>query len=249
MTYSTEFFTDQMTASRESADLIAGICQDLLHPGSVVDIGCGVGTWLAAFKAIGVADIAGYDGDWVDRQLLQISAEAFHTADLNQRLSIDRRYDLALSLETAEHLQPQRSETLVADLVALAPAVLFSAAIPHQGGTGHINERWQDYWAGLFAAHGYEVKDCIRPRIWNNAGSAFWYAQNTLLYVNESVSLDCPEGWPLRLVHPELHQRRATPGMLTLREVGRHIIPSARVSGRRQLGRLARIFRLRSRPG
>src|SRR6202162_365575 len=132
MTYSQEFFKDQMTVSRESADLIAAICQDLLHPRSVIDIGCGVGTWLAAFEAIGVSDVAGYDGDWVDRQLLQISREAFHGADLNERLSIDRRYDLALSLETAEHLQPHRRETLVADLGALAPAGLFSAAIPPQ---------------------------------------------------------------------------------------------------------------------
>jgi hypothetical protein len=243
MTYTTAFFKDQITGSRESADLIAGICQNLLHPRSVIDVGCGVGTWLAAFKALGVSDIAGYDGDWVDRRLLQIAGDAFHPADLNQRLSIDRRYDLALSLETAEHLQPQRGETLVADLVALAPAVLFSAAIPHQGGTGHINERWQDYWAGLFAAHGYEAKDCIRPRVWNNGGSALWYAQNTLLYVEESVSLDCPEGWPLRIVHPDLYELRATPGMLTLGEVGRHIIPSARVFGRRQLARMARVLR------
>jgi hypothetical protein len=243
MTYTTAFFRNQITGSRESADLIAGICQNLLHPQSVIDIGCGVGTWLAAFKALGVSDMAGYDGDWVDRQLLQISSEAFHPTDLNQRLTIGRRYDLALSLETAEHLDPQRGETLVADLVALAPAVLFSAAIPHQGGTGHINERWQDYWAGLFAAHGYEAKDCIRPRVWDNAAGALWYAQNTLLYVNESVSLDCPGGWPLRLVHPDLYELRATPGMLSLSEVSRHIIPSARVFGRRQLARLARGLR------
>src|SRR5437899_563547 len=73
MRYTTLFFKGQMTSSRESADLIAGICRDLLNPQSVVDIGCGVGTWLAAFKSLGVSDIAGYDGDWVDRRLLQIS--------------------------------------------------------------------------------------------------------------------------------------------------------------------------------
>jgi len=243
MTYTTEFFKDQITGPRQSADLIAGICQDLLHPKSVIDIGCGVGTWLAAFKTLGVSDIAGYDGDWVDRQMLQIPSEAFNPADLNQRISIGRRYDLALSLETAEHLQPQRSETLVTDLVTLAPAVLFSAAIPHQGGTDHINERWQDYWAGLFAAHGYKAKDCIRPRVWDRSDSTPWYAQNTLLYINESTPMDCPGGWPLRLVHPDLYELRATPGMLTFGEVGRHIIPSARASGRRQLRRMARIFR------
>jgi hypothetical protein len=243
MTYTTEFFKDQITGSRESADLIAGICQELLHPQSVIDVGCGVGTWLSAFQALGVADIAGYDGDWVDRRFLQISSDAFHPADLNQRLAVGRRYDLALSLETAEHLKPERGQTLVADLVALAPAVLFSAAIPHQGGTEHINEHWQDYWADLFVAHGYIVKDCIRPRIWDQTTRSMWYAQNTLLYVDKSMSVDCPEGLPLRLVHPDLYELRATPGMLALSEVSRHIIPSARVFGRRQLTRLARSLR------
>jgi hypothetical protein len=243
MTYTTAFFKDQITGSRKSADMIAGICQELLHPESVIDIGCGVGTWLAAFRALGISDIAGYDGAWVDRQLLQIPDEVFHPVDLNQRLRTDRRYDLAVSLETAEHLRPERGDTFVADLVALAPAVLFSAAIPHQGGTGHLNEQWQDYWAALFADHGYEAKDCIRPRVWDSSPGALWYAQNTLLYVDESVSVDCPGGWPLRLVHPDLHELRATPGMLTLKEVARHIVPSARVSARRRLGRVTRVIR------
>lgn len=243
MAYTTTFFKDQIAGSREPAELIAGICQELLQPRSVVDVGCGVGTWLAAFKDRGIADIAGYDGDWVDRKLLQIPEEVFHAVDLNQRLHVERRYDLAVSLETAEHLQPQRGETFVSDLVALAPAVLFSAAIPHQGGTGHLNERWQDYWAGLFAAHGYSVKDCIRPRVWENVGGALWYAQNTLLYVEESISLECPKELPLRVVHPDLHELRATPGMLSLGELRRHVIPSARVFGRRQLDRVLRVFR------
>jgi|HubBroStandDraft_3_1064219.scaffolds.fasta_scaffold50071_3 hypothetical protein len=243
MAYSRAFFEDQIASSRKSADLIAGICQGLLQPRSVIDIGCGVGTWLAAFKALGVADLAGYDGDWVDRELLQIPQEEFHAVDLNRRLNIGRRYDLALSLETAEHLPPQRGETLIADLVALAPAVLFSAAIPHQGGTGHINEQWQDYWADLFATHGYSAKDCIRPLVWGQSKGAMWYAQNTLLYVDESISVDCGDGLPLRIVHPDLYELRSTPGMLTLGEVGRHIVPSARVYGRRHLGRMMRALR------
>jgi hypothetical protein len=36
--------------------------------------------------------------------------------------------------------------------------VLFSAAIPAQGGTGHVNERWPGYSRALFAARGYRIE-------------------------------------------------------------------------------------------
>ena len=72
---------------------------------------------------------------------------------------------------------------LVASLTDLAPIVLFSAAIPGQGGEAHINEQWQDYWAERFAKKGYVTVDCIRPRVWTNPQVQYWYAQNMLLYV------------------------------------------------------------------
>jgi hypothetical protein len=47
------------------------------------------------------------------------------------------RFDLAVCLEVAEHLPPERAESFIRELCDLAPVVLFSAAIPGQGGTGH----------------------------------------------------------------------------------------------------------------
>lgn len=199
-----------MGGSRQSARRVAPIVTGLLHPRSVVDIGCGVGTWLAAFRDLGIEDVVGYDGDYVDRSLLQIPAEAFHPVDLNQPLRLSRRFDLAVSLEVGEHLHPERSGSLVADLVAAAPVVLFSAAIPFQGGTDHINERWQDYWAEQFALHGYHPRDYVRPRIWDDPTVEPWYAQNTLLYVSSDTKLPETPGIPLRVVHPVVFQQNST---------------------------------------
>ena len=61
--------------------------------------------------------------------------------------------------------------------------VLFSAAIPHQGGTRHVNEQWQSWWASKFKDHDYLPLDYLRPKIWELEDVAFWFKQNLFLYV------------------------------------------------------------------
>jgi hypothetical protein len=92
-----------------------------------------------------------------------------------------------VSVEVAEHLPADCAATFVATLTSLAPAVLFSAAIPFQGGTHHVNEQWPDYWAGLFKQRDYEVVDCLRDRIWDNDSVEWWYAQNLLLFAGPTA--------------------------------------------------------------
>jgi SAM-dependent methyltransferase len=206
MSYTSGFFETQAAGSQQSADRIAGIIVDELHPKSVVDLGCGVGTWLAAFQRLGVERIEGYDGDYVDRKLLRIAPGSFHPIDLSTALrngEPDGSFDLAISLEVGEHLPPEASDALVQRLTALAPAVLFSAAIPRQSGTDHINERWQSDWARMFAVHGYHPHDTIRPAVWDDPAVEPWYAQNALLYLREPS----PAPVLLDLVHPKLWEK------------------------------------------
>jgi SAM-dependent methyltransferase len=237
MSYTTAFYQSQMTGSRQSADRIAAHITELLHPQSVVDIGCGVGTWLAAFRHHGASRIEGYDGDYVDRTLLQIPADSFHSVDLDKALRapfawLPNRFDLAVSLEVAEHLAPELAESLVDRLSQFAPAVLFSAAIPRQGGTGHVNEQWQDYWATLFDRRGYRSVDCVRPVVWDDVTVEPWYAQNALLYVSSEVEVDVvvSTSLPLRVVHPQVFLKQ----LEEPRPLDR-LIRKANVSARRML--------------
>src|SRR5262249_52990475 len=78
------------------------------------------------------------------------------------------------------------ARSFVQSLVNLAPVVAFSAAIPFQGGTDHLNERWQTYWADLFREFGYAPVDCIRPRVWDNPEVETCYAQNMLVFLSRS---------------------------------------------------------------
>jgi SAM-dependent methyltransferase len=213
-TYDAAFFDDLAAGVAASAAVIVPIVFDLLHPSSVLDVGCGRGTWLRAFVERGVDDIVGVDGPHVPRADLDIPAPAFVAHDLSAPLSLGRSFDLVVSLEVAEHLDVTLADAFVASLAAHGRAVLFSAAIPFQGGAGHVNEAWPSAWAARFAAHGLVPVDVVRPAVWEDDSVAFWYAQNTLLYVEEGRAADLrnqvPAAMPLDVVHPALHLRSHT---------------------------------------
>ncbi len=203
--YGRSEFERQQQRSRVAAEAIIPLVLRATGARSVVDVGCGVGTWLAACAKHGIEDYLGIDGYHVDADLLQIPRDHFRMADLRQPFKIERFYDLALSVEVAEHLPPEAGPALVNQLTSTAPAVLFSAAIPGQSGPGHINERWPSYWADLFAAQGHIPIDEIRPQVWNLDEVPFWYRQNVLLYVRrDRLPADYTPPPILDLVHPEL---------------------------------------------
>ena len=181
---------------------------------SVVDLGCGDGGWLAVFATLCGAEVLGIAGPWIKVSQLKIDLARFRRGALDRPLGIERRFDLALALEVAEHLPPDRAAGFVAELTSLAPVVLFSAAIPGQGGVNHVNEQWPAYWARLFAAHGYRAIDNLRSEIWNDTSVTWWYKQNILLFANLEALAAHPklaaaagDGEPRALVHPEPYQR------------------------------------------
>jgi SAM-dependent methyltransferase len=210
--YDRKFFAKLAEEGRCSARALLPVLLEIYRPTSVVDVGCGSGTWLAVSQELGIGDVFGIDGAYVDPLLLEIPSDRFLSTDLAEPLVLSRRFDLVVCLEVAEHLPAASAETLVESLTQLGPVVLFGAAIPHQGGVNHINEQWPEYWTELFRNRGYVLIDCIRPQIWNNEEIMWWYRQNTLLFVQhsqmESVAAlreaaRCPGLGGLALVHPE----------------------------------------------
>lgn len=207
--------------ARPSAEAIVPIALDLVHPSSVVDVGCGLGSWLAVFREHGVQDILGIDGDYVERAQLRIPADRFLAHDLTRPLELGRTFDLAVSVEVAEHLPDASANAFVTSLTRLAPVILFSAAIPFQGGVHHVNLQWPDYWVAMFRERGFVAIDAIRPRVWRNPDVGWWYAQNSLVFAREAELSRYPplrealartEPERLALVHPRNYLDNATLG-------------------------------------
>ncbi|MBV8129442.1 MAG: hypothetical protein JO114_17490 [Planctomycetaceae bacterium] len=181
--YDEKFFCQIGPGALRSARAVAPLILDLAPIRSVVDFGCADGCWLRAFQDLGVEDILGLDGNYVDRDRLLIDRHRFRDCDLASPVRLERNFDLALSLEVAEHLPTRSSRDFVQSLVRAAPIVLFSAAIPGQGGTRHINEQWPEFWHKLFDASGYKCLDCLRGTIITDPNVEWWYKQNIYLYV------------------------------------------------------------------
>ena len=97
--YDKGFFDRDFAGVPESARVVAPLVCDLIHPRRVVDVGCGRGAWLRAFREIGVDLIQGLDGDYVDRATLLIPADNFVSADLAKLTKLPGNYDLAVCLE------------------------------------------------------------------------------------------------------------------------------------------------------
>lgn len=239
--YTKDFYERLRSGAARSAEVIIPIVLELAPARSVVDVGCGDGSWLAVFRKLGVEDVVGVDGDHVEQEWLQIPRDRFRPADLAKPFNVGRTFDLAVSLEVAEHLPPDCSSGFVDSLTKAAPIVLFSAAIPHQGGENHINEQWPEKWVGHFREQGYLAVDPIRRHVWQRDNVEFWYAQNTLLFARPDLvesnaalkaEFERTDQRQLSLVHPrqylDLHSRYL--------EAARSAAPSGVIAASRLLG-------------
>ncbi|CAD0183192.1 hypothetical protein RUESEDTHA_00055 [Ruegeria sp. THAF57] len=190
--YSNEFFDYIDRGARRSAVRLIETLQSHVKPDSVVDFGCGRGVWLSEWAAAGCQDVAGVDGDYVDRETLAIPKDCFFGKDLSQPVDLGRKFGLAQSLEVGEHLPHEASASLVQSLTTHSNLVLFSAAVPGQGGEFHINEQPLSFWQGLFAEQGYAAYDCLRPILFDDASIEPWYRYNSVLYANEAGAATLP---------------------------------------------------------
>ena len=214
--YGQDFYNSQMLGSLQSAQVY------LYHlfsiwgvPESVADLGCGRGAWLATCRDLGVRRTVGFDGDWNSPADMLDQGIEFYPVNLEQGITSTERFDLAISLEVAEHLRPESSDTFIESLSRLSDAVLFGAAFIGQPGANHINTRLHSFWSGKFFDRGYVLFDLFRPVFWNDDRVEPCYRQNTFLYVKPDHSLyqalvnrglECRSDiWLIDVVHPAIY--------------------------------------------
>lgn len=211
--YDNSFFEHMDDSAARSSGVIVPLLMDFFTPTSLLDVGSGTGGWAARFASRGLGDFLCIDGDYVETSTLHVPIDRFKPSDLSEPFDLNRRFDLAISLEVAEHLPAASADGFVSSITRHADIVVFSAAIPHQGGTNHINEQWPNYWAEKFRAAGYRCFDWLRPLIWDNPDVSWWYKQNTLIYAKDAVISSFPRSaellskevkTPAALVHPGL---------------------------------------------
>jgi len=161
--------------------VVVPLVKSAVPVGTVLDVGGGNGVWARVWEDNG-AKATLVDGDYVRAPLV----DDFQPRDLSKPLDLGRRFDLVQSLEVAEHLPASSARDFVASLVRHGDVVLFSAAVPGQGGEHHVNEQPLEYWRALFAEREYDCFDFLRQRLRGRGDVKPWYRYNTLLYANEA---------------------------------------------------------------
>lgn len=195
--YSDGFYLNQVSGAYYSGKIYADILKDIYVPAAVIDVGCGRGAWLKAFKdsanESNVQQVStGLDGSWNSKEDLILQDVDYHSIDLNNLNQYDQpsRADLAISVETAEHIASSSTDKFISKLCQLSDVVIFSGAFKGQGGLYHINERRHSDWAELFHNNGYDVYDFFRSRVWGLKEVNYWYQQNVFLYVRKGSAVE-----------------------------------------------------------
>jgi len=194
--YSRKFYKSVDFRANESASSIFGILDkflDVKSLKSIIDVGCGSGAWLNAALNNTSARVYGYDlpesieinqsrfGDNFNKRLELVTSDFESMKELKFQ-----PVQLGICLEVLEHLKDETGLRILESMSSSCDFILFSAATPGQGGTGHINERKHEYWLDKFRLNGFEVYDCIRPELQSKKNSARYYALNTFLLVKSS---------------------------------------------------------------
>lgn len=200
--YNEEFYKFIEERNREE-QIIMPLIMQWISPKSIVDFGCGEGGWLGeALHQNGNIDVLGMDGAYVNRERLKIPKENFRAVDLRENILIERQFDLAISLEVAEHLEQESADVFINNITTASDQVLFSAAIPGQGGEHHVNEQWQSYWIEKFENRGYYCDFSVRNYFWGEPRLSIWRKQNLLFFSKEKRNI-APERQLIDVVHPE----------------------------------------------
>ncbi|MBF0610130.1 MAG: class I SAM-dependent methyltransferase [Magnetococcales bacterium] len=203
-TYDPEFYDYSSRLNRASAQVIVSWLLKQLPITSVVDFGCAQGMWLETWQQHGVEDVIGFDGEYVQLDKLRIAPHRFKCGDLAQPVNLGRSFVLTQCLEVAEHLPPESSDTLVANLVRHSSLILFSAAPPGQGGCYHINEQPYSYWQQKFQSHNYRLVDVVRPALLEHREVNAWYRYNLFIFLREDLLPQMPDGWRKHLLERDV---------------------------------------------
>lgn len=183
--YDKKFFKNTIKFESSSAKSAVDILIKYFKPESVIDIGCGAGIYLKEFYNQKI-EILGYDGSPAALEG-SLVGDKIKLHDLCEPINLDRKFDLCLCFEVAEHLKPEYSEILVETLIKLSSTVVFTAATPGQGpeSIGHINERPHEFWIDLFEEKGFVHKKELTEKIKTEMKSkkvVWWIVKNLMVF-------------------------------------------------------------------
>ncbi len=185
--YNAEYYAETVAeAATASADVMASSIVSDLAPNAVFDVGCGTGALLAALGRLGCPGFGVEYSKAALRYCREQNLDVTRFDIENDRYENPRDFDVAVSMEVAEHIPESRADRYLDLLAGAGRAVVFTAAPPGQGGNDHVNERPAAYWIAKFADRGFQLNDEL-TRSWHDHWRRSehvrsWYYQNLMVF-------------------------------------------------------------------
>ena len=183
--YNTSFFNYVDSLQASSHPIMAATIAHRFKLENVIDIGCGSGGLLHSLREVGNIPGSGLEYSKRGRELCMQKGLQVEFADLTEPLAIDPKHDLVCCFEVAEHLPEAFADQLVASLTSGPNHVVFSAAIPGQGGNDHVNEQPNSYWIEKFETQDFKTDKTMTEEIraeWRSGEVVDWFANNVMVF-------------------------------------------------------------------
>jgi cyclopropane fatty-acyl-phospholipid synthase-like methyltransferase len=189
--YNDEFFEWHLKYARNYSIVTMDWLLEFMPFDSVVDFGCGIGSYLESAHNKSVSKIKGYDigGDFAKKYTPECVQEYIEYLDCTAPMQTDK-YDCVISFETAEHIEPSGTDQFSSNLVNAVDEngyLFFTGAPEGQDGCGHINCRSKYFWMKKFMSLGLEwdsFTTLVVSKKWNELGAPNYISENLLVFKN-----------------------------------------------------------------
>lgn len=185
--YNEDYYTHTVEgpAARSSATIAKSIVNEF-NPESVIDVGCGTGALLEALRGNG-CKVFGLEYSEAGLEFCRARHLDVIKFDLEKdSLSDNRTFDVAVSMEVAEHLPEMIADRYIELLTQLSRNIIFTAAPPGQGGADHVNEQPPSYWIDKYQHHGFHYNENQSKKwrdSWKSSGEVEgWYHNNLMIF-------------------------------------------------------------------
>ena len=186
--YDDRYFKWHFDVTRNYANRTMDWYIQTYKPSSIIDYGCGIGAYLESGLNNNVTKLRGFDigGDALVPYIIPSVSSHIEILDCTNKIETDK-YDCVVSLETGEHIEPEGSDMFVDNICNSlndGGVVLFSAAPPGQGGSGHINCQPKSFWIGKFQERNvFENKEKTKTIVenWDKLGAPDYISSNLIV--------------------------------------------------------------------
>jgi len=185
--YDKKFFIEHLNDEwLTENELITELIYDKFKPKSVVDFGCGSGSYLYFFSKLGVNKLKGFEGSQKAIDLALIEKKYIDKCDITKKIELGETYDICICFEVAEHLHEGCVGVFLDNLCSSSATILFTAAPPDQGGRHHVNLKPMQYWIQKFGERHYHYQKSLTEELkkeLNDIISALsWMKTNIMIF-------------------------------------------------------------------